>query len=276
MRQLGVVRRIPNTVVDTVKDTDEIRRTSAEQTVEPAAMLRSQDFACVVRTNRCQSVAVPDTGLDEGYLLVELDPVWRQSFRRQAQTAKSVQRKITLEGEIMNRENGLRRRFAAVSQECGRHPSMPVISVDDLRAPTEGRPSNRNQCGGSTERSEAVIVVGPILAAAILIEAAVALEESGSIEQDHRHVRVRHATHQQPALGQIARIDNFHVADKIERLRITRHHDADVRPQTRQGGGKSPGDIGEAAGLSQRKDFRGDKQNTGCQVGKEMRVIHDL
>jgi len=47
-----VVRRIPDAVVDAVKDADEIRRTGAEQAVEPAAVLRSQDLTPVGRTDR--------------------------------------------------------------------------------------------------------------------------------------------------------------------------------------------------------------------------------
>ena len=63
--EISVRRGIPNPVICTVEDANEIFRATLQQPFESTAIFGSENFPCICRADGCQTITVADAGFEE-------------------------------------------------------------------------------------------------------------------------------------------------------------------------------------------------------------------
>src|SRR5690606_20753873 len=100
--------------------------------------LGREDLRGMRGTHGGQAVRVREAALDEGEHAVKLEGLGAPQRRRQSQLVEGGAGEKALVCERVDREQRARARGMA-RQERRRQPRVPVVAVEDLRAPVEAR-----------------------------------------------------------------------------------------------------------------------------------------
>jgi len=254
-----VHRRIPGCIVHAVEDAEEVRGAVAEHAVEPGPEFLSLDLAGVRLAHRTEDVGEVQAALEQVHLSPELQPPRREHRRGQPRERKLLGREESLVGEVVDREE--RGRAPALGGEDDRDErGLPVVAVDDVGLPALRADPLQQRAGEERETGEVVVVV----MARFPIEPR-AIEQRGLIDEPEREMAPG-----QPGIHHRPRYDRFadaHLHGPRALLRdrdaaIARHRHAHVHAARSQRRGKGAGDIGQPAGLRQRDDLGGTKQDS--------------
>src|SRR6266481_4073994 len=103
LRQLRAEARVP-TFIDAVDDSRQLRRvgTDAKQAFQPTAEFRLGDLLRVGRADGGQVRGVDEAALEEGQLVVELQPVDMEGALGRSDPAQRLPREESLIGEVMD------------------------------------------------------------------------------------------------------------------------------------------------------------------------------
>jgi hypothetical protein len=261
----GVSGRIPHRAVDAVEDSRDVAAAAADHAVEAATELMRGDLVGIGRADGGDATGVLQSGFHERQLTVEFEPVRMHHSCRQAELRKVAVRKQALVGQVVHREHRSGRGRRMRIDPRARHRGMPVVGVQHLRRPL-GVELARCQMGADpAEQREALQVVAPFAAVAGLVRAAGAAVQVGRIDDVGRHMAVRQTPEaQRDAPGAEQRPELVHGG-------LVQHRIGDRRQagqqQARLGAGfdqrlrQRAHHVGQAAGLDQRKDLRGDMQH---------------
>jgi hypothetical protein len=132
---------------------------------------------------------------------------------------------------------------------------VPVVRVHDLGRPLWIGVVGRQVRRRPAEQREALQVVGPLLALAVLVRTAAAAVEVRRVDQVDRQLRARHAAEQQ------AVDDGACALHRIEHRRQAGQQHAHVGALLGQRHRQRRHHVGQAAGLDEREDFGGDVQD---------------
>ena len=199
--------------------------------------------------------------LHEADAAVILDAIDGESRLGQAESGKDRWREIALESEVVDGHHRLRRRLLGVVQKDRREAGMPIVCVDDVGG-EGGDLAGADIGGGAPERGKTLPVVGPVVAVRAEIGIARPVEEVRRIHHDE--AEAGRLAGDQPRLAPEEPGVAMHGLRLLERRHdrgIARHHDAHVDVVRLQRRGKRADDIGEAAGLDQRKNLGGDGED---------------
>ena len=130
--QVHVGRRIPHGFVDAVQDARQHVRPLAQQPVEAHAAFGRADLRRVRRRHRRDAVGEREPRLQEADRAVVLDAVDGVRVRRQAQLREQLARELPLEREVVHGHHRARPRRAAVVEQRGDEPRLPVVRVHDV------------------------------------------------------------------------------------------------------------------------------------------------
>ena len=144
--------RIPRLLVDTIQDAAEVIAPRGEQALQPHAQRGMLNFFGVGRAHAGDAVGIKQPGLEERHAAVIFKAVDLKTFRRQPKPGQAFRWKNTLERQIMDgNEAGW---FAArhEMQVGRRQAALPIVTVDDIRAPRQRRFIAAKQRGDITEQ----------------------------------------------------------------------------------------------------------------------------
>jgi hypothetical protein len=140
---VGIGRGIPFTVIHAVENSTQIAFPGAEDAFEPAAVFRSQDLPGVSPAHRRKRVGKENSAFEKIDAPVEFKIFRRQIARVEIQEMRRRHGKISLEREIMDREDGPAlslfgpgSRVEFFERRKGRR--LPVVAMDHVprtRAP---------------------------------------------------------------------------------------------------------------------------------------------
>ena len=142
---------------------------------------------------------------------------------------------------------------------------MPVVGVQDLRCPAQIQFPGGQVGGYPAQQREALQVVAPFGAIGRLIGAARTAIQIGGVDHIHRHVAVRHARQAQAdpcgAEDRPEFVDGARMQHRVGDRGQAGQQQPDIGAGADQGLGEGADDIGQTAGLDERKDLRGNVQN---------------
>ena len=111
---------------------------------------------------------IDEAALEEGQLVVELEPVDMEGAFRRADPPQRVLWKQPLIGEVVDGQD--RGQSCAAPGEVGRHQrGLPVIGVDEVGCPILVQPAHRKFGRGRREPAETDVVVRPVTALFVAI-----------------------------------------------------------------------------------------------------------
>ena len=90
--EMSVGRGIPNPVIYTVEDADEIFRATLQQPFESASIFGSEDLPRICGAHGCQTITVANAGLEERDIAIELEPVRDKAVASKAELGIERQR----------------------------------------------------------------------------------------------------------------------------------------------------------------------------------------
>ena len=243
-----------------------------QQAVQAETLLRGLDFTGVRRANRAQMVGVVQAGFHERHLAVEFKAVDSKGGGLQAEFAKHRGIENTLVGQVVNGVQagyGGRSRARPKLEASGRQSRMPIVAMRQLRGPVAiesvGQVGRRPaECG------KAAVVVGIWTASGVFVGVTGPIKKGWRVQHvgTQRPGASRHAIELAQAHGNRfapGRLKFAHHARGLERLpdgRKTRQQGAHMATQRGQGLRQGAGNVGQTAGLEQRKNFGTDLQNT--------------
>jgi hypothetical protein len=194
----------------------------------------------------------------------------RCAGKQQPKVGVVIEREETTESEIVDGKHGgrVQRRILRDIRRC--QASMPVVRVHHLRLPVTVEFTGRQVRGDPAQQRKAPMIVAPVAAVGTQIGIAVAPVKKGRIDDVGQQAAVRQAAQTQRddggAEGRTKADQPPQVDQAIEDGRQPGQQDTRVQTACGQGGGQSRHDIGQAAGLDQRIDFRGDVQDAQGDV----------
>jgi len=142
---------------------------------------------------------------------------------------------------------------------------VPVVRVQDLRCPLGVELAGRQMGADPAEQRKSLQVVAPFRAVGRLVRAARAAIEIGRIDHINGDMAVRHVREPQADPGgaedrpEIE--DGPWVQHGIRDRGQARQQQPDIGAGADQRLGQRPDDIGETAGLDERKDLGGDMED---------------
>ena len=205
MGDLGVLGRIPGPIVDAVEDTGEASPQSRQEPIQATAGFPRSDLARVGRADGIDPVGKDDPALDEGQLLVKFQAVEGPEDLRQPQPLEGGAVEQPLIGQIVDGEDGGGAIRLTVEQG-GHQARLPVIAVNELRAPVQHLTAHADAGYDLAKEHEAIGVVTPVLAAGVGVGVALPGEVIRGIHQVGRQFTVRKApakdAHRPPGAGE--------------------------------------------------------------------------
>ncbi len=258
---MNVGGRIPQRVVDAVQDAGEIARAMAQQSVEAHAARRRTDFRRIRRRYGRDAIGQLEPGLQIADRAVIFDAVDRIRVPRQTERIQQVAAELALERQVVHGHHGAGARPSRIVQIRRRETRLPVVRVHDIGNELRDC-AMANGRRGMRKRGETKRVVAPHVAARVRVGTAIARIEMRCVEHEPiaiAHVRRKHA--RRPAMQIAERVHRRRIANRRHHRRIAREQRAhgDVLGSERRG--QRADDVGETAGLDQRKRFRGDGEN---------------
>ena len=116
--------------------------------------------------------------------------------------------------------------------------------------------------GGAAERGEALPVVRPVSAVRRDIGVAGAVEELRRIEDDE--IEAAGGTCEQPGLGAeqvFVALEHLRPVERLHHIPVAGEHHPHLDVVGGERRGEGAGDVGETAGLDQREDLGGDRED---------------
>ena len=246
-RRVG--RGRPDRAVDAVEDAAHVGAAAADHAVQAGAELGGRDLARVRGAHGGDAVGELQTGLHARHLAVELQPAGRHVARRQAEEREVAVREHALVGQVVHGEHrggGIRRRVG-MHVGAGRR-RVPVVGVQHVGLPSRVERAAAELRGRPAQQREALQVVGPVEAVAVLVGAAAAPVEQRRVDHVGRHAAAGQAAQaQRDGRGTERRADLGHLL--LLRHRLCNggqpgQQQADVGAGAREGGWQGGGDVG--------------------------------
>ncbi len=233
-----------------------------QDALQAVAEVGLADLAGVGRADGRDDVRPRDAALEERELAVELEPLHRPPVRGQTQRVEDGPLERPLVGHVVDGEEG-GGALRVVGQQRRDQTGLPVVGVNDVRAPAERTVSERDLCDGAVEDGEAQGVVPPIAPVEVDVGVAGAVEQPGGVHQVDRNRAVR----QQPAqqadsrgrAGDLQRPQRLEVGDARDGVGISGKDQADVVAEAVQRGREAAGNVAQSAGLDEGYCFAGGK-----------------
>lgn len=128
------------------RHSDHTGRPLTQQSVEPAAIIASEDFAGIRRAYGRQRVCPTDPGLQEGEAPIKLERRLDGGAIRQCQPSQFPRSKEPLVSQVVIGQDRSRSLIRTRFQQERHQSCMPVVSVHDVRLPALVRRSICDMC----------------------------------------------------------------------------------------------------------------------------------
>ena len=149
-------------------------------------------------------------------------------------------------------------------QQSRRQAGVPVVAMDDIGLESVEL-AGADIGGNAVERREALPVVGPVATARRQIGIARAVEEVRRVEHDEVEAGGGPGDKRRLAAEEAGVfVQHLGLGQRRGDRRVARHQHPHLDAMGPERGGKRAHDIGEAAGLDQRKNLGGDGQDLHC------------
>ena len=258
-RDRAVCRRIPHRCVYAVEDAADIGRPPADHPVEAKAIGAGGDLRCVAGADGRDLVGELQPRLHERQLAVEFDARRRHEARTQTQQRPIVVRKQPLECQVVNGKNRCGGGGQVIGHVSTSHRRMPVMGMDDLRHPGRVGIACGQVRGDPSQQRKTLQVVRPFITARRLVRTALASVEVGRVDHIDRQLVARHSPQQQArSHGTKAGSDVDQGARRLQGVQDggqTRQQQTHIGAGIGQRGRQRSDDVGQPAGLDQRKDL---------------------
>ena len=188
-----------------------------------------------------------------------LDALDREARRRQPQIGDPMRREDALEREVVDGDDARRRAVVGERSVRRRKSGLPVVRMNELRAPGDGALPRSEQSRYVRQQAEAQRVVLPVGAAGVLVRAAVAVVEERTIDHPDRNAGGQLGLEQARRGNLCDGIDRSNVARAYQRREhrgVPGQEQARVEPDLPQRDGKRGRDVAQTAGLDERRAFR--------------------
>ena len=262
--EMPVGRRVPDLGVDAIQDSAQDLGAVAQQAFQPHAHLAALDLDRVGRRDGGEVVGERQAALQKADPAVVFDAIDGESVRRQAQRLQQVGRKLPLECDVVDGDDGCRPAtlLRACEAEIDRSQrGLPIVRMYDVER-IAARSATTNLGRRISEGAKALGVVAPIRAMRILIwTAGTSIEVRRVQDQQREPGRLGRDQCRRSAEQILPAVHDLGAGQPIHDLRITWQQGGDGDAERRQREGQRTGDIREAAGLDQREDFGRDRQD---------------
>ena len=236
-------------------------RPGAQQAVQAHTQGLGLDLLGVGRAHRAQPVGEVEPGLEEADPAPGLVALDVEAVRRQPELADAGRVEQALEGEIVDGQHGGRPGLAGVGEVGGCQARLPIVAVDEIRTPV-AVPAHADLGGHPRQEAVAAVIVLPVAPVRAEIGVARAAVEVGGVQHDQ--VEAGGPAQEQadrPAHGVVESDRPVLALDAGKHRGIAGYERANLDPQCCQGTGQGTRHVGEPAGLDQRVDLRGDRQD---------------
>ena len=227
-RQQQIALRIPDTIIDAVKDAGQAALVLAltQQPFHAVGILRFGDFPRVGWTHRRDMVGIVQPGFEERDLAVKFEAVHVIERPRQLYLIHMPGVKHSLVGEIVHRKHRFRRTPAR--RQIGRRQArVPVMGMYHLRAP-EWIQSAGHFATHPAEQRKAQHVIGIGVHVGVVIRAPWAIVEMRRVDQiDTDAVKMAEQQGDAPGKG-IPAGDDLRVGNPAADIRIPRQQHAGI------------------------------------------------
>ena len=251
---------VPHPGVDAVDDAVQRAGAGGDQPVEAHAEGRRLDLLGIGRADGGDRARVGEAGLQVADAAVELDAVEARGLRRQLERGEDAGGEAALEGDVVDRHHR-RPRHAVEAQVGGREARLPVVRVHEIGQELRHHPHG-DVGGGAAERAEAAPVVRVVGAARVAIGAAGTVVERRAVDDDE--LEPLDLGGEEPRGHAEQRrivIDDAGVPELRHHRRIAGDERAHLDAAPRQRRRQRAGDVGQPAGLDQRIDLGGDRED---------------
>ncbi len=251
----------PDLGVDAVQDAVQVIGARGHHAFQPQPVFAPHQLVRVGRADRGDRVGGDEPRLQAGQVAPVFQPVLRELLLRQAQRRHPVARGVALEGDVVDRQDGLHVLRARIADVGGGEPGLPVVAMHDLGPPAVRKPRLRDLGGHPAQRRETLRVVG-IIAILVRVRPPPPVVEMRRVEQQHLHPRDGSAQHARRAAEQVlGRPQLFRLSQRLRQPRIGRHQHPHVPALLGHRLGQRAHDIGQPAGLQERHAFGRDGQD---------------
>ena len=286
-RDVGVVRRVPQGVVDAVAQARHRGGAGAQQPVEAHAALVRHDLGGIGRRHRGDVVRIEQRGLEEAQRAVELGAFGAEGLVGQAQAVRHPGREPARKGEVVDRRHGAGLRVLREVQVGRREARLPVMAVDDV-GPVVGDQAGPDPRRDEAQRAETGAVVRPFRPVGRQIRIAGPIVEMRGVdgeEVEPSRPAGEDACRAAEQVGDLGR--DRGTVERTHHGGIAGHQGADRDALARQRGRQRADDVGETARLHQRGHLGHDGQDLdglqpqqvvdpvvalGARVGRRCRV----
>lgn len=220
------------------------------------------DFPGVGGADRGQLVGQLQAGLEKGELAVVFDPVEAPGGFWQAESGPQAGREAALEGDVVYRHDAGRPAF--VMQVGGRQGGLPVVDMDHVGAPVEGRAGLAEEGGEAGQEAEAPVVVAPVVTVGVEVGVARAVVQFGAVDKIQRQAV---GPRRQQAAGWEQRGQGRQGGGRPGlgkgggEGRVARHEHPHVLAGLPEGRREGGGHVAQAPGLDPGGDFRGGEED---------------